>query len=182
MITISTVLEMLPLKLHMQDITRIVDWALEAVPDGSMLLDYVKSTDERTAVNALWSLTHLQKYDESRLQSLQEGLIDLLLTETNTAKKRMLLQLLREQSYDKSTLRADFLDFCLSKINSECEPYAIRCFSLYCSFKMCSLYPELLSELESHLDLLALQALSPGLKRALRTTRKRVASLKRRNV
>lgn len=180
MITIDNVREMLPLKLQMQDIIRIADWALEAAPDGTVLLDFAKSSDDRTAINALWSLTHLQKCNDSRLQSLQDELIDLLLAETHIAKKRMLLHLLREQSYDSSSVRADFLDFCLSKINSECEPYAIRCFSLYCSFKMCRLYPELLSELESHLDLLTLQPLSPGMSSALRTTRKRIASLKKR--
>ncbi len=90
----------------------------------------------------------------------------------------MLLQLLREQAYNSDTLRSDFLDYCLAKINSECEPYAIRAFSIYCAFKMCRYYPELIAELEEYLTLLATQSLSPGMKSAMTTTRRNIAILK----
>ncbi|MDE6498582.1 MAG: hypothetical protein K2L21_07980, partial [Muribaculaceae bacterium] len=82
--------------------------------------------------------------------------------------------LLREQEYDPECLPTELLDYCLSKINAECEPYAVRCFSIYTAFKICRHYPELLAELSSYLDLLSTQALSPGLQCALRHTRRHI--------
>ncbi len=71
--------------------------------------------------NALWCMTHLKKNCNGWLQSKQDSLIDLLLKEEKSARKRMLLQLLREQSYKVEDIRVDFLDFCMNNINSECE-------------------------------------------------------------
>ncbi len=68
-------------------------------------------------------------------------------------------------------IRTDFLDYCMSKINSECESYAVRCFCIYTAYKMCRHFSELVSELEDHLDMMRYQTLSPGLKSALRKTK-----------
>lgn len=103
----------------------------------------------------------------------------MLLVETDTGKKRMLLQLLRNQEYEADDIRTDFLDYCMSKINSECEPFAIRCFSIYTAYKMCRYFPELLAELEEHLDMMQYQPLSPGLKSALRQTKSKIERLKK---
>ena len=130
--------------------------------------------DRITAGNALWVLTHMPPEALPWLTSLQSEMIGMLLRETVTGKKRMLLQLLREQEYDPECLPTDLLDYCLSKINAECEPYAVRCFSIYTAFKICRHYPELLAELSSHLDMLSTQALSPGLQCALRHTRRHI--------
>lgn len=111
----------------------------------------------------LWVMTHLPETDKEWVMSLRDAMIDMLLTETDVAKKRLLLQILREQEYGIADIRTDLLDYCLSKINSECEPYAVRCFSLYLAFKMCRHYPELIAELEERLDMMALQPLSSGL-------------------
>lgn len=166
-------------RINFPEIESIVNWALSDLDNIEVLFDLAKSHDGRTAVNALWCLTHFQKYDRAWLQKKQDELIDMLLTENHTGRRRMLLQLLRNQSYDKTKLRIDFLDYCLSKINAEHEPYAIRCFSLYCAFKMCRLYPELISELDCYLEMLSTQSLSPGLSSALKITRKNIAREKR---
>lgn len=97
--------------------------------------------------------------------------ISALLAAEKPAQKRMLLQILRDLDFDRDSLRADFLDYCLEKITDEKEPYAARCFSLYCAHSMCRSYPELLAELRLHLDLLSMQQLSPGLRCALRKVR-----------
>ncbi len=133
------------------------------------------SPDDRVSVNALWCLTHLPKSFAPWLQAKQNELIDRLLAESHPARKRILLQLLREQDFDKETLRPDFIDWCMKKINSECEPYAVRCFSIYCAAKQCRHYPELIEELRLHLDMLSQQSLSPGLKCALRNTLSQLA-------
>ena len=102
----------------------------------------------------------------------------MLLSTEDVSKKRMLLQLLRDMDYDQKDLRTDLMDYCLSKINSECEPYAVRAFSLHLAYKMCRLYPELITELEEHLSMLRLQTLSPGLASALRQTEKKIKRMR----
>lgn len=51
--------------------------------------------------------------------------------------------------------------------------------SLYAAFKMCRHFPELVTELEGHLEMLSFQTLSPGLKSALGKTTADIARLKR---
>lgn len=80
----------------------------------------------------------------------------------------MFLQLLRDQEFEPESIRTDFLDYCLARINAECEPYAVRCFCLYTAYNMCRHYPELIAELQSRLDMLSMQSLSAGLKCACR--------------
>ena len=166
-------------RINLPEIQRAVIWASGDESCISKLLAVVRAAEIPASVNALWVLTHLQPTCANKLQEAQNELIDMLLNETHTGRKRMLLQLMREQTYDSEHIRSDFLDFCLSKINSECEPYAIRAFSLYCAFGMCRFYPELVAELEQHLEMLELQSPSPGLMSAMRTVRKRIAKLRR---
>ncbi len=177
MTSVADIAELLGGKVNLPDIRGIVNWVLEDERNLENLYKLTESSDNRQSVNALWSLSQLPESKAAWLQSLQNDLIDKLLTETNTSRKRLLLQLLRRQSYDKTTLRTDFIDYCFSKINSEHEPYAVRCFSIYCAFKMCRFYPELVAELEEYLDLLSIQSLSPGLQSALRTTQKNIKRL-----
>ena len=164
-------------KIGMGDINCVVEWSRTDPARRDMLWRLARRKERRISVNALWVMTHLPESDRDWLTSLQDELTDMLLSEQDASKKRMLLQLLREQDFDPDEMRTDLLDFCLSKINSECEPYAVRCFSIYVAFSMCRHYPELISELEQHLDLMSKQTLSPGLKSALRQTRSRISKL-----
>lgn len=145
-------------------------WAAESGANKKLLWEMAKSGDRQTSVNALWILTHLRNTEKEWLSSLQDGMIDMCLCETDVSKKRMLLQLLRNQEYTIDRIRTDFLDFCLSKINTECEPYAVRAYCIHIAFKMCRHYPELMAELEEHLQMLALQPLTPGLSSARKAT------------
>ena len=164
-------------KINLPQIKSVVSWASGSQDNLTMLWHFVRSDDRRTSVNALWVMTHLPDADAEWLLSLRDEMIDMLLTEMDTSKKRMLLQLLREQEYDAYDIRTDFLDYCMSKINSECEPYAVRCFSIYSAFKMCRHFPELLAELDEHLDMMRYQTLSPGLRSALRQTKSKINKL-----
>lgn len=161
-------IDLLQSRINKAEIDRIVNWASERESNRATLLELAFGEDERTSSNALWCLTHLKKSDAVWLQSLQDFFIDALLSEKNTSRKRMILQILREQEYRKEDIRVDFLDLCLANINSESEPYAVRCFSLYISAKMCRYYPELISELKERLTLLSREPLSPGLRCAFR--------------
>lgn len=170
----ENVIAILSQRINKPDIRYIVLWCLENDDNIKSLYELSKSDDERISVNSLWCLTHLPKEKSAWLQSKQDEIIDRLLQESHTAKKRIMLQILREQEFSKDSIRTDFIDFCFSKINSECEPYAVRCFSIYCAFKVCRFFPELIEELKGYLDMLSLQNLSPGLKCALRTTRQNI--------
>lgn len=172
--------ELLSIRLNMPQINNVVTWASGSADNLSQLWNFAQSADRRTSVNALWAMTHLPERDAEWLSSIRDNMIDMLLTETDAAKKRLLLQLLRDREYEADNIRTDFLDYCLSKINSECEPYAVRCFGMYAAYKMCRHYPELVAELEDHLDMMRYQSLSPGLESALRQTRQKISKLKRR--
>lgn len=164
-------------RLGKRDLQKIAEWASQSQTNREKLFSIAFSSDKKISSNAIWCLTHLRKSDSEWLQSKQDCLIDALLKENNTANKRMLLQLLREQDYQQAEIRVDFLDFCLSKINSVCEPYAIRCFSLYISIKLCRHFPELISELEECISLLSREPLSPGMKCAVRKVTAEIRSL-----
>lgn len=164
-------------RINLPQIRETVAWAAGKREHLERIWELARSGDRQTSANALWVMTHLPDSDREWVSSLRNEMIDRLLTETDTGKKRMLLKILREQDYSAEDIRTDFLDFCLSKINSECEPYAIRCFSIYAAFKMCRHFPELLAELESHLDMMSIQVLSPGLKSALRQTKAKIKKL-----
>lgn len=155
-------------RLDKRELENIAEWASYNMENRERLF-LLASTDKcKTASNALWSLTHLRKDCNDWLQSKQNSFIDLLLNEDNTAKKRMILQILREQEFKAEDIRVDFLNFCLSNINAESEQYAIRCFSLYTAFKMCRHYPELMVELKERIGMLSKEPLSPGMRCAVR--------------
>ena len=164
-------------KLNIATIKKLAQWSMESCETKKVLWEYTHSKDRRISSNALWVMTHLPHSECEWLLTLQNEMIDKLLCESDTCKKRLLLQLLRNQEYHIDHLRTDLLDYCLSKINSESEPYAIRCFSIYIAFKICRYYPELIAELEGHLDMMSFQSLSPGLKSALRQTKEKIAKL-----
>lgn len=166
-------------KINLPEIKSVVSWASGSRDNFKMLWGFVRSDDRRTSVNALWTMTHLPETDVKCIISLRDEMIDMLLTETDIGKKRMLLQLLREQEYAADDIRTDFLDYCMSKINSECESYAVRGYCIYAAYKMSRHFPELLSELEEHLDMMQYQPLSPGLKSALRQTKSKIAKLRK---
>lgn len=166
-------------KMNMPDVRDIVAWTQTSANHHAFLWDCTRSEDRRVAVNALWVLTHLPETDAGWLRSRQDEIADMLLTESDSSKKRLLLQLLKAQEFDPDALRSDLLDFCLSKINAEDEPYAIRCFSLYVAFLMCRHYPELILELKQYLDFLGTQSLSPGLRSAHRQVCAKIARLEK---
>lgn len=173
---------MLSGRIYKSDIKSIVSWAIESQDNKECLLQLALSDVDRVSVNALWSISNLPKSEATWLQSMQNDLINRLLIERHSSKKRILFQILRQQTYKKDSIRTDFLDYCLTKINSECESYAIRSFSIYCAFKMCKFYPELIAELEEHLRMLSAQSLSPGLQCALKTTMKNIQSIRNRDI
>ena len=178
-VNISTSIHgLLSRRINKKDVEQIVSSCKTGLDNLEMLYKLSESSDNRISMNALWCMTHLPKTSKSWLQSKQSMLIDRLLIEEHLSKKRLLLQLLRNQTYANDSIRTDFLDFCFSRINSESEPCAIRAFCIYCAFKMCRFYLELVKELEEHLDMLNNQTISPGLSSALHQTKKDIRMIR----
>ena len=158
-------------RMHKEDIKRMVD-ELNTLPTSRLqIFSLIYAADLRVSINAMWCLASLPKSRRAWLYERQDELIDCLMKSSHPSHKRILLQILRDAPYAQESIRTDFLDYCLSKINSECEPVGIRSFCIYCAYNMCRFYPELVEELTHHLDLLSSQELLPGLRCALRNTR-----------
>ena len=140
---------------------------------NAALYSLTHEQDMRVSVNALWIFTHL---DEAAvwLYDKQNELVDRVLKETNVTRRRLLLSLLLRQPFEADRLRADFLDYCLSKITAHTEPYAVRALCMKLAYEQCRHYPELLVELQMVLDLLQSEHLSPGLASARRQVERKM--------
>lgn len=149
----------------------------EGSPAKQELYALIHNADIRVSYNALWTFTHFSKSDIGWLRDKRDELIDLLLTDTHVGKRRLILILLERQSICADDLRTDYLDFCLSKINST-EPYAIRALCLKQAFAQCRFYPELLNELTSEIDLMGYSDMSPGLISARKNVLRQLYRLK----
>ena len=148
----------------------------EALADA--LFSLAGDADDRVSYNALWIFTHFSAPAKQRLLPMRDALIDLLLEQSHIGKQRLILTLLESLPTSEEDVRADYLDFCISKINSA-EAYAIRAFCLKQAFAQCRFHPDLLSELEAEMDRMDFEDLSPGLQSARRIVRRRIARLKR---
>lgn len=176
--TAETIAELLCKRIHKADVDSIAKWAAQSNQNLSGLYKLMSSENDRISNNALWCISSLPKSEARSLQQFQHDLIDRLLTERHPSKKRILLQILREQEYDKGSIRADLIDYCLMRITCDSEPVAVRSFCIYCAFKMCRHFPELLGELEEHLPMLSTMNLTPGLRCARNATLKAIRRLR----
>ena len=136
------------------------------------LYNLVADDDDRVAYNALWIFSHLTTEDSRWLLKRRNELIDQLL-----GKKRLILTLLERQPVEKENIRTDYLDFCLSSINSA-EPYAIRALCLKQAFAQCRHYPELVQELIACINMMEPFEISPGLRSARNNILKQLAKSK----
>ncbi len=151
------------------------------VPGGgkvkTALYSLITDIDNRVGYNALWIMTHFSNEGIRWLIQQRDQLIDLLITTDHTGKRRLLLALLERMPTEKKNLRTDYLDFCLSRINST-EPYGIRALCMKQAFAQCRFYPELTGELIEQLEMLGYGELSPGLATARRNILRDISRLK----
>lgn len=144
-----------------------------------MLYSLTFDADTRVATNALWAFTHFDLFNNQWLYTKHNDLIDRIMTEKNTTKLRLMLNLLMRQPFEADTLRADFIDFCLSKITACAQPYAVRALCMKLAYEQMRFYPELLDELARTLQALTHEPLSPGLLSAHRQILKKISSFHR---
>lgn len=155
-------------RIKMEDVNALCLLCKSDTDCKEKLYQLVSDTDKRVAVNALWILTHFGKDEDAWLFMKHDDLVDKALTETFTPKLRMTLQLLLRQPFDKDTMRAEFIDFCLEQMVSCAQPYAVRALCMKLAYKQMHHFPELLAELKMAIDVLSNGELSPGLKSARR--------------
>lgn len=158
-------------RIHTEDVRRIVDCM--ANDDGDVIMKVLyhllSDTDRRVANNAAWVLSCSDSKVMRFLLRYQNQLIDLLIGTKDKSFSRMLFSILRRQTFEKSNLRTDFLDFCLNEIVNSNQAIAIRAHAIYVSYSLCKAYPELLNELFMMLQMLESESLSPGLRHARNT-------------
>lgn len=158
-------------RIHTEDVRRIVDCM--ANDDGDVIMKVLyhllSDTDRRVANNAAWVLSCSDGKVMRFLLRYQNQLIDLLIGTKDKSFSRMLFSILRRQTFEKSNLRTDFLDFCLNQIANPNQAIAIRAHAIYVSYSLCKAYPELLNELFMMLQMLESESLSPGLRHARNT-------------
>ena len=138
------------------------------------LYQLVTDPDDRISYNALWVFCHFNVQDNKWLYQKQKELIEMAMNVEHCGKKRLLLSILNSQPFKKDNLRTDFIDFCLTRITSYIEPYAIRVFCMRLAYKQCIYYSELLTELKSYLEMLTSEPLSPGLRSARKDIMKKI--------
>lgn len=167
-------------RLNRRDILDLCAACRNAPDDGlkSELYSAVFHPDDRVGYNALWVFTHFPPADMEWLVPKRNELVDMVLTTSHTGRRRLILALLERLPVGRNDIRSDYLDFCLSNINST-EPYGIRALCLRQAFAQCRFYPELMAELENEIELMEQGTLSPGLAAARRIIRQRISALKK---
>lgn len=151
-------------RLHLGDIRQVCAVCCD-VQDDSLkddLFSLVSHPDDRVGYNALWIFTHFPEEDMKWLEAKRVVLTNLVLKTDHVGKRRLILTLLEHLPIKMEDIRTDYLDFCLSKINST-EPYAIRALCLKQAYTICRFYPELMPELKNEIELMEYGELSPGL-------------------
>ena len=161
-------------KLCMDDIYEICILCHGNSRKKAELYQLIFDEDERVATNALWVFTHFDMQNNEWLYAKHDDLIDRVLVEKNETKRRLILQLLLRQPFEKKSLRSDFIDFCIAKITACSQPYAIRCYCMKLAYEQMKYYPELLTELKAVIDMLEQEPLSPGLTSAKKQVMKKI--------
>lgn len=133
----------------------------------------IYDADDRVGYNALWIFTHFSKEDIRWLAPKRNALIDTVLAANHTGKRRLILTLLDRIAISAVDVRTDYLDFCLSKINSS-EPYGIRALCMKQAFAQCRYYPELMAELKSELQMTEYDGQSAGVAATRRNILKKI--------
>lgn len=166
-------------KLKINDIRSVCCRCSGAENDNekAALFALIHDTDDRVSYNALWIFTHFSPDDSRWLDDKRDEIIDTLLTTGHTGKRRLMLTLLDRMNICATQVRSDYLDFCLSKINST-EPYGIRALCIRQAFAQCRFYPELIAELNAELERIEFGASSRAILTTKRIILNKIARLK----
>ncbi len=152
-------------RIHNEDIRELCFKAQEEENDGLKEQLYALTCDgeDRIAYNALWILTHFPASDIRWLYVRRQELIERVMMEPHSGKKRLLLTLLERLPFEEEDLRTDFIDFCLHRILSADETIGSKALCIKLAYKQCRYYEELKDELAVCLDMLSVDPMPPGI-------------------
>lgn len=174
--------ERLAVRLHGRDVR-----ALCALVGGDSLLrealyEAFFVSDNCVGRNALWVFTHMPAEEIRWLGRRRDALIDRVLTESDTARRRLLLTLLERMSCRAEEVRGDFVDFCLRGICRPDETAGVRALCIKLAYAYCRHYPDLCGELAAALEMLDDLPLSPAVTCARRRVLRQMAAVTGREV
>lgn len=156
-------------RIRMEDIFEILQEIKNDPDHRQQLHRLIFDPDDGVAYQAMWVCTHFDSRENRLLFPRQNELIDELLVCSHSGKRRLLLNLIRRQPVQEP-LRTDFLDFCLSRMDSPAELPGVRSLCMKQAFELCRQAPELLNELRLILEMME----SAPLPISVRTVRKQV--------
>jgi len=136
---------------------------------------YLYDSNLRVAAHSAWVLTQATDDEIAWLQPCQNELIDLAISTPESAIRRLTLNLLERLRFNADDIRADFLDFCLERMQSLTVPPGVQSLCLKLADKMCSLYPELQDELVRTLETMQVDMYTA----AIKCVRKKILARKR---
>ncbi len=161
-------------RLHEADVRALC----ERIRFSSLLREELYETcfapDDRMAANALWVFTHTAAEDRQWLGGRRDALIERVLVETDTTRRRLLLNLLERMSYGPAELRGDFVDFCLRTICRPDETAGVRSLCIKLAYAQCRHHAELRGELSAALEVIDDLPLSPAVASACRRIRRQM--------
>lgn len=171
-ITEDELRERLSKSIKLDDIYEMVCLAqgVKGNPVKQALYRLMFDADNRVANNAAWVFGNFSLHENEWLYPKHNELIDEAMRTTSDTKRRLVLVLLLRQPFYKDSLRADFLDFCISCFSSSDESTSVRTLSIKLAYEQCKFYPDLLRELRSALELLEPEYLPTGVKTVRRKT------------
>ena len=135
---------------------------------------FIFSSEHRVARNALWVLTKASDKELSQLQGMLHELTALAMHTSDSAVRRLSLNIVLRLKMEEDDLRTDFLDFCLEHMMDVREFPGIQSLCLKLAFRMCQFYPELMGELKRTLEAMELDYYTP----AIRCVRNKILSVK----
>lgn len=135
---------------------------------------FIFSSEHRVARNALWVLTKASDKELSQLQGMLHELTALAMHTSDSAVRRLSLNIVLRLKMEEDDLRTDFLDFCLEHMMDVREFPGIQSLCLKLAFRMCQFYPELMGELKRTLEAMEIDYYTP----AIRCVRNKILSVK----
>ena len=125
---------------------------------------FIFSSEHRVARNALWVLTKASDKELSQLQGMLHELTALAMHTSDSAVRRLSLNIVLRLKMEEDDLRTDFLDFCLEHMADVRELPGIQSLCLKLAFRMCQFYPELIGELKRTLEAMEMDYYTPAIK------------------
>lgn len=152
---------------------RVVD-SIGAYPeDFDVIYRLIKDPQDKISWHAIWACQKVfEKYPEF-LKGKQKELIDLVMKDNHSGKRRILLSILLELPTPQP-LPLHFLEFCFNHMLDLNQAIATQALCIKMAYKLCLLEPELLPELKLYLENAEPEYYSPGVKSCIRNVLKKL--------